>query len=127
MKILGVFAWNVSETFLRWFMIPICIYATWTVYDVFDEKFNLSRRACGKGLFAKILSGTFFMYCAQDLIMKLFIVGVPFLKLHGFGYPTTVATACCLAMAVSVCAIIMMLLGRKFCTRLYMILSGGRV
>ena len=124
---LGVYLWNVPETFLRWFVVPICIYATWIMYDVFDAKFGISRRACGNGLFAKILSGTFFLYCVQDLIMKLFIAGVPSLQLHGFGYPTTVVTACCLSIAVSVCAIAAMMFGKILCPWLYRILSGGRM
>lgn len=126
LKLLGVYLWNVPETFLRWFMVPICIYATWTMYDVFDGKFNLSRRARGNGVFAKIFSGTFFMYCAQDLIMKFFIVGIPSLQLHGLGYPTSVAMSFCLAMLVSVCAVVVLLLGRFLCPWLYRILSGGR-
>ena len=119
--------WSLPETFMRWFMVPICIVASWMAYDFVDSRFCIVDCIKRAGFVSKILSGTFFMYCCQDLVMKMLINGVPYLGVHGFGYPKTALAAIALTVAVAIGAVAVLFLCRVICPPLYKILSGGRV
>ncbi len=114
------------ETFLRWYLVPACIVTTWILYDIVAEKSRMIAIISERPLFRTILSGTFFVYCCQDLVMKLLVSGIPALGVHGFGRPEASWGACCLSISVYMISIVIFLACRFATPKVYGLLSGGR-
>ena len=117
---------GMPETFLRWYVVPTCIVATWFLYDIVAEKTRLIAEISRNPFCRTILSGTFFVYCCQDLVMKLIVSGVPACGFHGFGRPSMIWAACCLMVSVYMISILLFLVCCFACPILYGLLSGGR-
>ena len=114
------------ETFLRWYLVPACIVTTWVLYDTVAEKTRMVAILSKRPIFRTMLSGTFFVYCCQDLVMKLLVSGVPAWGVHGFGCPTVIWSACSLAISVYMISIVLFFACRFAAPKAYELLSGGR-